>query len=86
MTIRKAIVGAAFSAVLLGMMVVPALASGSEGNNASPCGAIHGAFASENGNFGFLGAMGGTPGYHEGAVGQDDGATGYRNSHTDCNS
>ena len=37
-----------------------------------------------NGNFGFLGAAGGTPGYHNGAVGQDPGATGYNNSHTDC--
>ena len=49
-------------------------------NNASPCGAIHGAFANENGNFGFLGEVGGTPGYHNGAVGQDPGATGYNNS------
>jgi hypothetical protein len=43
-------------------------------------GAIHGAFANVNGNFGFLGAAGGTPGYHGGAVGQDPGATGYNNS------
>jgi hypothetical protein len=49
-------------------------------NNASPCGAIHGAFANVNGNFGFLGDAGGTPGYHDGAVGQDAGATGYNNS------
>jgi len=49
-------------------------------NNASPCGATHGAFASENGNFGWLGDLGGTPGYH-GAVGQEVGATGYNNSH-----
>ena len=49
-------------------------------NDASPCGAIHGAFADVNGNFGFLGDAGGTPGYHEGAVGQDPGATGYNNS------
>jgi hypothetical protein len=50
-------------------------------NNASPCGATHGAFANVNGNFGWLGALGGTPGYHNGAVGQDPGATGYNNSH-----
>ena len=43
-------------------------------------GAIHGAFANANGNFGFLGADGGTPGYHNGAVGQATGATGYNNS------
>jgi len=57
-------------------------------NNASPCGAVHGAFANVNGNFGFLGEMGGTPGYHDGAVGQDPGATGYNNSSASaaCNS
>ena len=31
-------------------------------------------------------ANSGTPGYHDGAVGQDPGATGYNNSHTDCQS
>ena len=54
-------------------------------NDASPCGAIHGAFADVNGNFGFLGADGGTPGLHDGAVGQDPGATGSNNSSTGCN-
>ncbi len=54
-------------------------------SSASPCGAVHGAFANTNGNFGFLGADGGTPGYHNGAVGQDVGATGYNNSTTGCN-
>jgi hypothetical protein len=33
-----------------------------------------------NGNFGFLGEAGGTPGYHGGAVGQEPGATGYNDS------
>ena len=51
----------------------------------SPCGAAHGAFANDNGNFGWLGPLGGTPGYH-GAVGQEADATGYNNSHTGCNS
>ncbi len=57
-------------------------------NDASPCGAIHGAFANVNGNFGFLGDAGGTPGYHDGAVGQDPGATGFNNSTASaaCNS
>jgi hypothetical protein len=57
-------------------------------NDASPCGAVHGAFANVNGNFGFLGDAGGTPGYHDGAVGQDFGATGYNNSTASetCNS
>ncbi len=45
----------------------------------STSGACHGAFANVNGNFGFLGAVGGTPGYHNGAVGQQVGATGYNN-------
>jgi hypothetical protein len=56
----------------------------SDGSKASPCGAIHGAFADSNGNFGFLGPDGGTPGFHNGATGQDPGATGYNNSHTSC--
>jgi hypothetical protein len=56
-------------------------ATASADNNASACGASHGAFANVNGNFGFLGEAGGTPGYHNGAVGQDPGATGSNNSH-----
>lgn len=62
-------------------LAVPAGALAS--NNASACGATHGAFANVNGNFGWLGDVGGTPGYH-GAVGQDPGATGYNNSNTGC--
>jgi hypothetical protein len=54
-----------------------------DGSNASACGSTHGAFADVNGNFGFLGGLGGTPGYH-GATGQEPSATGYNNSHTDC--
>lgn len=69
-------------AVAIVAMAFPAVASA--GNNASPCGAVHGAFANENGNFGFLGEEGGTPGYHNGAVGQQPGATGSNNSHTGC--
>jgi hypothetical protein len=63
----------------------PALADnsgkGTDQTPASSSGASHGAFADQNGNFGFLGDVGGTPGYHDGAVGQDPGATGYNNSH-----
>lgn len=69
-------------AALVIAFAVPSAASA--GNNASPCSATHGAFANVNGNFGFLGELGGTPGYHNGAVGQDPGATGYNNSHTGC--
>jgi len=63
-------------------------AAGVSANEASPCGAVHGAFANVNGNFGFLGDLGGTPGYHNGAVGQEVGATGYNNSTASqaCNS
>ena len=71
-------------AIIALAMAVPAFAGGSENSNASACGATHGAFADVNGDFGFLGALGGTPGYHDGAVGQDPGATGYNNSHTGC--
>ena len=57
----------------------------SPGANASPCGAVHGAFASVNGNCGFIGQVyQGAPNYHGGVMGQEPGATGYNNSHTDC--
>jgi hypothetical protein len=78
MSIKKAVVGAVLSAVMFGAVAVPVSAA------PSPCGAAHGAVASENGNFGWLGALGGTPGYHNGAVGQAPGATGSNNSNTGC--
>ncbi len=85
MNIKKFLVGAAASAIMLGAMAMPALAAGAgDGSQASACGAVHGAFADVNGNFGWLGVLGGTPGYH-GAVGQEPGATGYNNSNTGCN-
>lgn len=57
----------------------------SDGSNASPCGAVHGAFADSNGNFGRIGQVyQGAPNYHGGVMGQEVGATGYNNSHTDC--
>ena len=62
-----------------------ALAAGDNTNNGSACGQAHAARADVNGNFGFLGQVGGTPGYHNGATGQEPGATGYNNSHVDCN-
>jgi hypothetical protein len=44
-------------------------------------GAQHGAFANVNSNFGWLGQeYQGAPEYHNGAVGQEIGATGYNNS------
>jgi hypothetical protein len=66
-------------ATALVALAIPATALAD--NQASYSGATHGAFANVNGNFGWLGALGGTPGYHHGAVGQDFGATGYNNSH-----
>ncbi len=80
----KKAVAVGFSIALALGMAVPALAVGSEESHAAPCGATHGAFADQWGNFGWLGDLGGTPGYHD-AVGQQPGATGYNNSHVDCN-
>jgi len=62
--------------VILSFAAAPVLVAHAQSCN----GDIHGAFANENGNFGWLGPLGGTPGYHGGAVGQDPGATGYNNS------
>jgi hypothetical protein len=60
-----------------------ALAAGKgDGSNASPCGAAHGDFADVNGPPA-IGA-GGAPSLHNGATGQEPGATGYNNSHTAC--
>lgn len=78
---KKILAAAAAGTVMFVSMAVPALAAGSENSQASDCGAGHGAFADVNGNFGFLGEVGGTPGYHGGATGQEAGATGYNNSH-----
>lgn len=75
--IKKALVTGALTAAILAS-AIPALAVA--GEQASDCGAGHGAFASVNGNFGWLGELGGTPGYHD-AVGQEPSATGYNNSH-----
>jgi hypothetical protein len=85
MNLKKVLLGAGTAAVLLGSMIAPAFAAGSgDGSHSSACGAAHGAFADVNGDFGWLGAMGGTPGYHGGLIGQEPGATGYNNSHTGC--
>jgi hypothetical protein len=69
-------------AIAVAALAIPAASlAGSSNNQASDSGATHGAFADVNGDFGWLGEAGGTPGYHEGAVGQEPGATGYNNSH-----
>ena len=83
--LKKIAIAAVASFGLATGAALPAMAAGSgDGSNASPCGAVHGAYADINGNFGFLGQEGGTPGYHDGAVGQEPGATGYNNSHANC--
>jgi len=53
---------------------------------ASDCGTAHGSFAYFDGdtNLGVNSLGPGTPEYHDGAIGQDAGATGYNNSHTGC--
>lgn len=66
--------------LVVGLLALVGATTAAADNNASACGATHGAFANVNGNFGWLGPLGGTPGYH-GAVGQEPGATGYNNSH-----
>jgi hypothetical protein len=71
--------------VVLALAGTSYASNGSDNREPSACGAVHGAFADVNGNFGDLGDVGGTPGLH-GAVGQQAGATGYNNSHTDCQS
>ena len=81
MNFKKIAISAAAGAVMFGSLAIPTFAAA--GDNASACGAVHGAFASTNGNFGWLGQDGGAAGYH-GVVGQTPGATGYNNSHTDC--
>ena len=84
-SVKQCVLGIIAAGVMVVGVAAPAFAAGpGNGSQASPCGAVHGAFADVNGNFGFLGADGGTPGYHNGAVGQDPGATGYNNSHTSC--
>jgi hypothetical protein len=82
--VRKYFVAGTISLLLASFAAVPVFAAGSSGSKASPCGATHGAFADVNDNFGWLGPLGGTPGYH-GAVGQQTGATGSNNSSVDCN-
>ena len=66
--------------VAVASLVLAGMAFADQGGTPSCNGAAHGAFANVNGNFGWLGDAGGTPGYHDGAVGQEPGATGYNNS------
>ena len=84
-SIKRYLAGISAAAVIATGAAVPALAAGSADSSASSCGVAHAAVADQTGNYGWLGSYGGTPGYHD-AVGQQSGATGYNNSHTDCQS
>lgn len=88
MNIKKLLIGASVSAFMLGAMAVPVFAERPEYgeqpgySQASECGAGHGSFGYFNGdtNLGVKSLGPGTPTYHNGAVGQEEGATGYNNS------
>lgn len=83
---KRFLIGASVSAILMGNLVVPAFASPAADNAQCGTDASSGAFVGsgtgggKDGNYGWLGELGGTPGYHD-AVGQDQPATGYNNSH-----
>lgn len=95
-TAKKYVIAVGTALVLLTGFSTPVFAIGGV-NQASPCGAVHGAFNYQNsvyasntgpgngakGDSSGFGTGGGTPGA-DGAIGQQAGATGYRNSHTDC--
>jgi hypothetical protein len=72
---KKLIASAIAGGFAVGMLALQGAASAGP----SPCGAIHGAFANVNGNFGEIGQDRGD-GFNSGVVGQDPGATGYNNS------
>jgi hypothetical protein len=71
-------------------LALPAAASAGGGygsqpgyGQASQCGVIHGAFGAFDGEHN-IGEYGGAVEYHGGVKGQEVGATGYNNSHTNC--
>ncbi len=90
--LKKLFIAAAAAIAMLAMAAVPALAArpgyGEQPGygQASACGQAHGSFAYFDGdtNLGVNSLGPGTPTYHNGAVGQEPGATGYNNSQTDC--
>ena len=80
-TIARALAVVAVLGLGVGAVMAQGKGETTRAEHQSESGAGHGAFADQNGNFGFLGDVGGTPGYHDGAKGQEPGATGYNNSH-----
>lgn len=92
--IKKLATISALAAIFAASAVPAFAASGGFGygeqpgySKASDCGAAHGSFSYFDGdtNLGVNSLGPGTPTYHNGAVGQEPGATGYNNSHVDCN-
>ena len=95
--IKRYVIGAGVAVVLLTGFSIPVFALGGA-NQASSCGAVHGAFNYQNETYGSnsgpgngakgdssgFGTGGGSPAYHSGAIGQQPGAAGYNNSHTSC--
>lgn len=95
--VKRYIIGLGTAIILSAGFSVPAFAAGGA-NQASPCGAVHGAFNYQNSAYGStdgpgngvkgdssgFGTGGGAPASDNGAVGQQPGATGYDNSHTGC--
>lgn len=79
MNIKKLAIAGAASAIMLSSFAGAAFASPAADNAQCGTDASSGAFLAGDGNYGFLGEVGGTPGYHN-AVGQEPGATGYNNS------
>ena len=86
---KRFLIGATAGAVMIGSMVAPAFAgNGKEDgeqpgySHASQCGAGHGSFGyfGQETNLGVNSLGPGTPVYHDGATGQETGATGYNNS------
>lgn len=78
----RTLVSTAAILVALGLGTTMAVAGDKANDNRSDQGNYHAADASQYGNYGFLGEVGGTPGYHNGATGQEPTATGYNNSHS----
>ncbi len=81
MNLKTMLLGISASAVMLGSTAVPVFASPANDGAQCDTDAASGAFLMGEYNYGDYLAHGGTPVYHNGATGQDAGATGYNNSH-----
>ena len=82
-TLRRALITAVAAIGLAGIGAAPAMATPAS-STPSQCGVAHAASADLYGNYGGIGEVHGAPNLHGGATGQDLYATGYNNSHTDC--